>query len=282
MKSFAVSYVAKIPESGGPNEKKKFELPYWINLPNVLLALIIITALVSAVMIALRQPEGLAWLFASKPLATPGSFPDDVGKALGPILALALAIERLVETIFNIFENNVKQVAKYGTAGASGLNYLEQVTSLYYREMLSARNMLNTAVNLSADNSKPVDKGILIQYLEDAEKRFTDASNRIFELPKDPQYIAWKRVISIWLGLFLGLLVAIFSDEGIFFHLNMSVPRLMDMIVTGFVIGAGSGPMHSLIGILQSAKATLDNVGSFTGLGPIKQEIQNLRDEIKK
>jgi hypothetical protein len=282
MKSFAVSYVTRIPESGGPNEKKIFEFPYWLNLPNILLFIIIITSLVSAVMIALRQPEGLAWLFASKPLVTPGSLPEDIGKALGPILALALAIERLVETIFNIFENNVKQVAKYGSAGATGLNYLEQVTSLYYREMLSARKMLDTAVNVSSDNSKPVDKGILIKYLEDAEKRFTDASNRIFELPKDPQYVAWKRVISIWLGLFLGLLVAVFSDEGIFQHLNMSVPRLMDMIITGFVIGAGSGPMHSLIGILQSAKSTLDNVGSFTGLGPIKQEIQNLRDEIKK
>jgi hypothetical protein len=282
MKSFPVSYIAKMPESGGQNRKEKVGLPYWLNLPNILLVLIIMTALASAVMIALQQPQGIAWLFASKPLVTPGSFPEDVGKALGPILALALAIERLVETIFNIFENNVRQVAKYGSAGAEGLNYLNQVSSLYYREMLSARNMLRVAVDASADNSTPVDKSLLIKRLEDAEKRFTEASNRIFDLPKDPKYVAWKRVISIWLGLFLGLLVAVFSDEGIFQHLNMSVPRLMDMLITGFVIGAGSGPMHSLIGILQSAKTTLDNVGSFTGLGTVKQEIQNLRDEIKK
>ena len=47
-----------------------------------------------------------------------------------------------------------------------------------------------------------------------------------------------------------------------------------------FVIGAGSGPMHSLVGILQGAKDTLADLGELAALGPLKQDIKDLQDKI--
>ena len=57
----------------------------------------------------------------------------------------------------------------------------------------------------------------------------------------------------------------------------MGVPRIFDMLITGFVLGAGSGPLHSLIGILQSAKDTLANLGKVSDTTALKDEIRALR-----
>ena len=55
---------------------------------------------------------------------------------------------------------------------------------------------------------------------------------------------------------------------------------MLEMIVTGFVIGAGSGPMHSLIGALQGLKDTLVGLGQLAGLGQVKQDLRELQDKV--
>ena len=82
--------------------------------------------------------------------------------------------------------------------------------------------------------------------------------------------------------MLLGLIVAIISDSGILEALQIGVPRILDMIVTGFVIGAGSGPMHSLMGILQGTKNTLESLGELASLAPLKKQIKELQDQIKE
>jgi hypothetical protein len=208
-------------------------------------------------------------------------FPDDVGKALGPILALALMIERLLETVFDIFERNWAQVARFGTSASDGVNHLNKMLTLYSGQLTSAMNDLENAIG-SADPEISAKTDAMIAKVDEAEKRVREASAKFASLTSDTKYLAWKRTISIWLGLTLGLIVAIISDKGVFEYLNMGVPRLLDMLVTGFVIGAGSGPMHSLIGILQSAKSTLDNVGSLTGLSALQKDIQELKDTVNQ
>jgi hypothetical protein len=37
----------------------------------------------------------------------------------------------------------------------------------------------------------------------------------------------------------------------------------MDVLITGLVIGSGSYPVHSLVGILQQGKDALDGLGNF-------------------
>ncbi|MCA9917556.1 MAG: hypothetical protein KC445_06355 [Anaerolineales bacterium] len=119
-----------------------------------------------------------------------------------------------------------------------------------------------------------------LQKLAAAEARVERAQNRMASLVKDPQYVAVKRLISIWLALFLGLVVAVLSDAGLFSLLHVRVPRVLDMLVTGFVIG--SGPTHALVGILQGTKDTVANLGELSSLRPMKQQIKTLQHQVQK
>lgn len=248
--------------------------------PQVFLFALIAVAIGLAVYMAWRQPEGLFWLFLQKPKLNPPA-PSDVGTALGPILALALMIERVLETIFDIFERNWEQVAHFGTATSEGAAQVNNLLDLYNRQLENAMSDLARAVTIqrTEDDSFTND---LRKRVRDAELHVREASNKLAAMTKDPKYLAWKRTITIWLGLILGLIVAIISDEGVFEHLNMSVPRILDMLVTGFVIGAGSGPMHSLIGILQSAKSTLENLGNMTNVTTLQKDIEELKSAALK
>ncbi len=42
-----------------------------------------------------------------------------------------------------------------------------------------------------------------------------------------------------------------------------SVPARVDVFITGLVIGTGSYPVHSLVGILQQTKETLDGAKGY-------------------
>jgi hypothetical protein len=248
--------------------------------PQIFLYLLILIAVVLAFSTAWQQPQGLGWLFMLKPKLSPPA-PQDVGVALGPILALALMIERVMETIFNIFERNWDQVARFGTASSEGAGHLNNLLDLYNGKLTIAMRELEFAV-AGTDSTDQTLMNAIKKKVRDAELQVGEASAKLAALTRDPKYLAWKRTITIWLGLMLGLIVAIVSDEGVFEHLNMSVPRILDMMVTGFVIGAGSGPMHSLIGILQSAKSTLENVGSLTGVSALEKDVQELKSAINK
>ncbi len=278
IRTFAVSR-GKNADKQGDNKSKLETFLQNINWPRAILVLLITAFLISVFVKASGQPDAFAWLLGGNG-ATGGPLPGDIGIALGPILALALAIERLIETIFDMFETNIAQVAKYTSAGEKGLKYIDDITTLYTDEMFKAKNALMEAMNSS--ETSPAKKSELLSALEAAEQRLKDTGVFWENLPKDPQYVSWKRAITIWLGLVAGMVVAVFNDQGLFYYLNQPVPRLLDMLVTGFVLGAGSGPIHSLVGILQSAKDSLSNVGSLAGFGAVQNELRSLRSEIEK
>ncbi len=244
--------------------------------PQVFLYFLIALAFVLAIYQAVVIKGSLGWLFMLKPLLSPPAA-GDVGVALGPILALSLMIERVLETIFELFERNWTQVARFGTAASDGGKHLNQMLNLYNGQLTVATDELEAALG-SREPRPEAETNALMQKVSDAEKLVRDASERMALMIKDPKYLAWKRAITIWLGLTLGLIVAIISDVGVFEHLNITVPRLVDMLITGFVIGAGSGPLHSLIGILQSAKSTLDSVGSFANTAGLRKEVEDLKE----
>ena len=52
-----------------------------------------------------------------------------------------------------------------------------------------------------------------------------------------------------------------------------AVPARIDVLITGLIIGSGSYPVHSLDGILQQGKDTLDSVkGYFNRSAPSVQQ----------
>lgn len=249
-------------------EGKLQGLTNWLQ-PRRLVAILIVVAIILAIALALTKEEGIVWLFYMKDVQ--GGVLGDVAVALAPFAALALAIERLLETVFDLFEQTVADVAELGSAGLHGLEWFNKERDRAWAAAKDAADKLGLTGGDTEANRGALKK---------AEQRIKDANDRIMGLTKDPIYVSAKRMLSIWIGLLLGLIVAVVSDAGIFELLHVSVPRIMDMLVTGAVIGGGSAPIHSLVGILQGAKNTLENLGELAALGPIKQQIKELQDKI--
>lgn len=83
---------------------------------------------------------------------------------------------------------------------------------------------------------------------------------------KSPQYVQFKSGTSLVLSVVLGILVSNYTGMRLFDYLRPlvpnfvdSVPGVWDVIITGFIIGAGAKPMHDLIGMLTQTKNLLGN-----------------------
>jgi hypothetical protein len=74
----------------------------------------------------------------------------------------------------------------------------------------------------------------------------------------------------------LGVVIARMSELQMFALLGIGgVPANFDVLITGLVIGSGSYPVHSLVGILQQGKDTLDSVkGYFNRSAPESQAMR--------
>ncbi len=88
---------------------------------------------------------------------------------------------------------------------------------------------------------------------------------------KLPSYIQFKSGTSLLAGLFLGVVVANYTNMRLLTFVKPMVPGLMtavppvwDIVLTGLVIGAGSKPAHDILGLLTQLK-------NFTGNNALKQ-----------
>ena len=77
-------------------------------------------------------------------------------------------------------------------------------------------------------------------------------------------YRSAKSAATIILGLMLGVIIASVGQIQMFALLGIAaVPARIDVLITGLIIGSGSYPVHSLVGILQQGKDALDGLGNF-------------------
>ncbi len=195
--------------------------------------------------------DALRWLFT--PVAgAPEGGGGDFYTVLAPLLAISVAIERLLETAFNWIEQSSLAVADILVAPRETLGWIERE----YQEAYKATE--EAAEILGADMTPET-----LELLNMTENRLAKAEERLRGWVNAPEYLATKRALSIWFGLLAGLVISVVGDLGMFRYIGVSAPRLVDMVVTGLVIGSGPGPMHDLIGILQSGK---DALGSLTEL----------------
>ena len=96
--------------------------------------------------------------------------------------------------------------------------------------------------------------------LTDAQTRLKAAENKLAEAANSDDYKSAKGAVTIVLGLMLGVVVAAIGQLQMFALLGIeAVPTKFDVLITGLVIGSGSYPVHSLIGILQQGKDTLND-----------------------
>lgn len=221
----------------------------WTLNVRLLFAIMVAVGIVLAVLRALGENEGLIWLFTIPPVVQQVG---DIAVVLAPLVAVSLAIERLLETAFDWFEQATRCTAEVLAAPRETLDWIGRE----YQEAYEAAAAAAEAVAVTLTPAS-------LQALHEAEERLAKAEARLRSWTSAPEYRAWKRALSIWIGLLTGLIVAVIGDLGMFRALGIPMPRILDMLVTGLIIGAGPGPMHSLIGILQSGKDAVNNLAEL-------------------
>jgi len=209
------------------------------------------------------------WLFE-----VPADVSQNVGDystVLAPLLAISVAIERLLETGFNWFEQSSRAVADVLVAPKETLDWIG-------REFQEAYKATEEAAETVGADMTPEN----LQLLEMTEDRLAKAEERLRGWVNAPEYLAWKRALSIWFGLLVGLIISVLGDLGMLRLIGVPAPRLIDMIVTGLVIGSGPGPMHDLLGILQSGKSALNSLSDLAKGTAVKQAVEEVRKETAK
>jgi hypothetical protein len=218
----------------------------------------------------------------------------DLAVVLAPVLAAALGVERVLETLFNMIEGAWRTLVAYlgygmrwlksaQTEVAEARQWVQSMGQVYngtlavYNQkmtaMLSAMNLssdvadlpeqLNAAVTqLRAEAEEKAEAAKAL--LEDAQRRLKEAENKLASVTNSPDYRSAKGATTIVLGLMLGVIVAAIGQIQAFALLGIgAVPARIDVLITGLIIGSGSYPVHSLVGILQQSKDALDGLGNF-------------------
>lgn len=207
-----------------------------------------------------------AWLFGSAPLIKASS--ADLMSVLAPFLAVSVAIERLLETGFNWFEQSSRAIADILVAPRETLDWIG-------REYQDAYQGTKDAMETVGVETTPEK----LQLITNAEDRLAKAEQRLRSWVQAPEYIAWKKALAIWFGLLIGLVISIVGDLGMMRYIGIPTPRVVDMVITGLVIGSGSGPMHDLIGILQGGKDALGSLADLAKGKSVKEAAQALHTE---
>jgi hypothetical protein len=227
----------------------------------------------------------IIWVLAS-PIENAEAVPLRVGATmtmvLAPVLAAAAAVERTLETTFNIIEGNWRTMVAYLGRGMRWLKsaetevkqarqFLADVSEKYNLELQNIELGDLSASVLTAEMQARME--IANRMLGLAQQRLKDAEGNLSAVTSSDGYIRAKGAASIIVGLMLGVIVARMSQLQMFSLLGIDgVPPNFDVLITGLIIGSGSYPVHSLVGILQQGKDTLDSVkGYFNRSAPESQ-----------
>jgi hypothetical protein len=178
--------------------------------------------------------------------------PDDVTLVFAPFFAAALAIERFWEMVFARYESFALSTAKI--AGLSS-----ELTKWMKTELQRATAAIAelTAKNNGGEN--------YLEELEKAEARLQEAKARIEEALKSPGYLGVKKSIIVLGSFVLGLVISFAGELRLLHAAGLGdVPAVLDMIVTGFAIGAGSGPMHAFVNLLVELRNTFAGLADLT------------------
>jgi hypothetical protein len=240
----------------------------------------------------------IGWVLLAAPIedlpARPLEIGADLAMVLAPVMAAALGVERVLETVFNMIEGAWRTAVAYlgygmrwlksaETEVAEARQWVQNMGTVYtgtltaynqkMKQMLddmkasgdvaSIPDQLEAAVKQLRDEAEAKAESAKA-LLEDAQLRLKDAEKKLASVAESPDYRSAKGAVTIVLGLMLGVIVAALGQIQAFALLGIgAVPPRIDVLITGLVIGSGSYPVHSLVGILQQGKDALDGLGNF-------------------
>jgi hypothetical protein len=227
----------------------------------------------------------IGWVLVS-PIDDAQALPLAVGAnltlVLAPVLAASAAVERTLESVFNIIESSWRTMIAYLGRGLRWLKnaevevqqarqFLADVSDKYNAELESIRFGQSSVSALTDEIQARIEAANKLMTL--AQLRLESAESNLADITSSESYISAKTSASVILGLMLGVLIAGIGQLQMFAMLGIGiVPAQIDVLVTGLVIGSGSYPVHSLVGILQQGKGTVDSIkGYFSRLSPQAQ-----------
>ena len=227
----------------------------------------------------------IGWVLTS-PIADAEALPLAVGAnltiVLAPVLAAAAAVERTLESAFNVLENSWRTMVAYLGRGLRWLKnaevevqqarqFLADASETYNAELRGIQFGQVSASALAEEIQVKVSSASKLMAL--AQQRLENAEENLASIASSDGYISAKTAASIVLGLMLGVVIAAIGQLQMFAMLGIGiVPAQIDVLITGLVIGSGSYPVHSLVGILQQGKGTVDSLkGYMNRLSPEAQ-----------
>jgi exonuclease VII small subunit len=204
---------------------------------------------------------------------------------LAPVIAAATAVERTLESIFNVLENNWHSLVAYLGRGLRWLKnaevevqqarqFLADASEKYNSELQDIQFGNSSAGTIADEVQAKIASANKLMII--AQQRLENAEGNLSDITSSESYISAKAAASIILGLMLGVIIAAIGQLQMFAMLGIGiVPPQIDVLITGLVIGSGSYPVHSLVGILQQGKGAVDSVkGYFNRLAPEAQATQ--------
>jgi hypothetical protein len=266
---------SNVPQGDIPTwdeKKQRFRMQAWFRI----LATIIIILWVALIV----------WVLAIAPIKDAEAAQLNVGATmalvLAPVLAAAAAVERTLESAFNMIEGSWRTMVAYLGRGLRWLKsaetevkqarqFLADVSDKFNEEMRNIEIGQLSASAITAEMQARME--IANRMMGLAQLRLKDAEGNLSAVTSSDGYIRVKAAASIIVGLMLGVIVAGLSQLQMFAMLGIDVvPARIDVLITGLIIGSGSYPVHSLVGILQQGKDTLDSVkGYFNRSAPEAQ-----------
>src|SRR5688500_12144177 len=165
---------------------------------------------------------------------------------LAPVLAAAAAVERTLETIFNVIEGNWRTMIAYLGRGLRWLKsaevevkqarqFLADVADKYNEEMKNIPLGQLSASALTAEMQARMEVANRMMGL--AQQRLKDAEGNLAAVTSSDSYIRAKGAASIVVGLMLGVIVAALSQLQMFAMLGIGlVPARIDVLITGLII----------------------------------------------
>jgi hypothetical protein len=194
---------------------------------------------------------------------------QDVALILAPLLAAAAAIERTLETVFDLIETRSRKVVAFFAGTEAWIEAAEHEVVSSRTKLIQATANLNEelakAVEAQAEAKEKQLQGTLIvlqHRVDRAEKLLSGVT------VESPDYRQAKRLATLYLSLLFGLLIASFGSVQMLHLLGIlhgGSPALaaLDVLLTGVVMATGSGPVHSIINLLQQGKEALQSASQF-------------------
>ena len=193
----------------------------------------------------------------------------DLSQVLAPFVAIAVAIERFWEIVFDTVERFALTVSGLVGSARSGVKWMRD-------ELGSAETAVEDAVAALAVVKDPAEQCRLYAVLETAEGRLQAAKDRIADTIKSPEYVAVKRAITLLGSFVMGLAISSGARLALLNTAGIRLPLAADVLLTGLLIGAGPGPLHTFIGTLQELRNGVANLAQLAQGAAIRNALQNI------